>query len=72
LTMAKAFQTMTDITGSIEVAAAMASSNAARQLGLAGVGRIEAGCRADLCVVDQTGALQRVMQAGRWLPTPAQ
>jgi N-acetylglucosamine-6-phosphate deacetylase len=68
LTMAEAFQTMTVITGSIEVAAAMAATNAARHLGLAGVGRIEAGCRADLCVVDEHGALHRVMQAGRWLP----
>jgi N-acetylglucosamine-6-phosphate deacetylase len=71
LTMAEAFQTMTGITGSIEAAAAMAATNAARHLGLAEVGRIEAGCRADLCVVDDNGALQRVMQAGRWLPTPA-
>ena len=71
LTMAEAFQTMTDITGSIEVAAGMAATNAARHLGLAGVGRIEAGYRADLCVVDENGALQRVMQAGRWLPAPA-
>jgi N-acetylglucosamine-6-phosphate deacetylase len=71
LTMAEAFQTMTEITGSIEVAAAMAATNAARHLGLPGVGRIEAGCRADLCVVDDNGALHRVMQAGRWLPTPA-
>jgi N-acetylglucosamine-6-phosphate deacetylase len=69
LTMAEAFQTMTGITGSTEAAAAMAATNAARHLGLAGVGRIEAGCRADLCVVDENGALQRVMQAGRWLPS---
>jgi N-acetylglucosamine-6-phosphate deacetylase len=71
LTMAEAFQTMTGITGSIEVAAAMAATNAARHLGLSGVGRIEAGGRADLCVVDDDGVLQRVMQAGRWLPGPA-
>jgi N-acetylglucosamine-6-phosphate deacetylase len=71
LTMAEAFQTMTGITGSIEVAAAMAATNAARHLGLSGVGRIEAGGRADLCVVDDDGALQRVMQAGRWLAGPA-
>jgi N-acetylglucosamine-6-phosphate deacetylase len=70
LTMAQAFQTMAEITGSIEVAAAMAGTNAARQLGLDGVGRIEAGCRADLCVVDDDGALQRVMRAGRWLAAP--
>lgn len=71
LTMAEAFQTMTSITGSIEVVAAMAATNAARHLGLAGVGSIEAGCRADLCVVDENGTLQRVMQAGRWLSVPA-
>jgi N-acetylglucosamine-6-phosphate deacetylase len=71
LTMAEAFQTMAGITGSIEVAAAMAATNAARHLGLKGVGRIEAGGRADLCVVDDDGALRRVMQAGRWLPGSA-
>jgi N-acetylglucosamine-6-phosphate deacetylase len=71
LTMAEAFQTMSGITGSFEVAAAMAATNAARQLGIPGVGRIEAGGRADLCVVDENGALRRVMQAGRWLPGPA-
>jgi N-acetylglucosamine-6-phosphate deacetylase len=71
LTMAEAFRTMTGITGSIEVAAAMAATNAARHLGLDGVGRIEAGGRADFCVVDENGALQRVMQAGRWLPESA-
>jgi N-acetylglucosamine-6-phosphate deacetylase len=71
LTMAEAFQTMIDITGSIEIAAAMAATNAARHLGLNGVGRIEAGGRADLCVVDDDGALQRVMRAGRWLPGTA-
>ena len=71
LTMAAAFQTMAGITGSIEAAAAMAATNPARHLGLAGVGRIEAGYRADLCVVDEDGVLQRVMRAGRWLPAPA-
>ena len=70
LTMAEAFQTMTGITGRIDLAAAMASTNAARHLGLDGAGRIEAGARADLCVVDEDGGLQRVMQAGRWLPSP--
>ncbi len=68
LTMAEAFQTMAGLTGRIEVAAAMAATNAARHLGFDGVGRIEAGARADLCLVDENGALQRVMQGGRWLP----
>jgi N-acetylglucosamine-6-phosphate deacetylase len=70
LTMAEAFATMVGITGSIEVVAAMAASNAARHLGLDEVGRIAPGFRADLCVVDDQGALQRVMQAGRWLTEP--
>jgi N-acetylglucosamine-6-phosphate deacetylase len=68
--MAEAFATMVGITGNIEVAAAMAAGNAARHLGLDNVGRIEPGSRADLCVVDDRGALQRVMQAGRWLAEP--
>ena len=68
LTMAEAFQTMTGLTGRIDLTAAMAATNAARHLGLDEVGRIEAGARADLCVVDENGALQRVMRAGRWQP----
>ncbi|MFP5283102.1 MAG: amidohydrolase family protein, partial [Actinomycetes bacterium] len=71
LTMAEAFRFMTSLTGRLDTVAHMASTNAARHLGLLDVGRIEAGCRADLCVVDGTGTLQRVMQAGRWLPEPA-
>ena len=55
---------MTGIIGDIETVAAMASTNAARQFGLADVGAIEAGRRADLCVVDDHGVLQRVMQRG--------
>ncbi len=67
LTMAGAFERMTGIVGDVEAVAAMASSNAARHFGLEEVGRIETGCRADLCVVDDHGALQRVMHGGRWL-----
>ena len=67
LTMSEAFHGMTDIIGEIDTVAVMASTNAARHLGLREVGRLEAGCRADLCVVDDQGVLQRVMQAGRWL-----
>ena len=70
LTMAEAFRVMTGIVGDIETVAGMAASNAARHFGLSDVGRIEAGGRADLCVVDDKGALQRVMQAGRWLTAP--
>ena len=67
LTMAEAFRLMTGIVGDVETVAAMAATNAARQFGLSDVGRIAAGCRADLCVVDNAGVLQRVMHAGRWL-----
>jgi N-acetylglucosamine-6-phosphate deacetylase len=67
LTMAEAFRIMTGIIGDVETVAAMAATNAARHFGLSHVGRIEAGCRADLCVVDDDGVLQRVMHAGRWL-----
>lgn len=66
LTMAAAFQVMTGVVGDVAVVAAMASTNAARYFGLADVGRIEPGARADLCVVDDKGTLRRVMQAGRW------
>lgn len=71
LTMAGAFAAMTSILGDIPAVAAMASTNAAAKLGLDGVGRIEAGARADLCVVNDRGLLQRVMQAGQWLPPVA-
>lgn len=71
LTMAGAFERMTGLVGDIEAVAAMASSNAARHFGLDEVGRIETGRRADLCVVDDHGVLQRVMHGGRWLPGPS-
>ena len=70
-TMAAAFEVMTAIVGSVELVAAMASGNAARHLGLTDAGRIEPGARADLCVVDDAGRLQRVMQAGEWLEVGA-
>ena len=71
LTMAGAFRVMTAITGDIPTVAALASTNPARRFGLAEVGRIEPGCRADLCVVDDQGVLQRAMKAGQWLSRPA-
>jgi N-acetylglucosamine-6-phosphate deacetylase len=70
LTMAGAFRVMTAITGDIPTVAALASTNAARRFGLADVGRIEPGRRADLCIVDDQGVLQRVLRAGAWLPPP--
>lgn len=62
---------MIGLIGDVESVSTMASTNAARHFGLAEAGRIQAGARADLCVVDEAGALMRVMQAGRWLPTPS-
>jgi N-acetylglucosamine-6-phosphate deacetylase len=70
LTMAGAFELMTGIVDDIATVAAMASSNAARSFGLPEVGTIAPGRRADLCVVDGAGALQRVMRGGRWLSRP--
>lgn len=67
LTMARAFELMTGVVDDIVAVAAMASTNAARRWGLAEVGLIAPGRRADLCVVDRDGALQRVMRNGRWL-----
>jgi len=68
LTMARAFEYMTRIVRDISAVAAMASSNPADRLGLREVGRIAPGDRADLCVVNDQGALLRVMQSGQWLP----
>lgn len=70
LTMAAAFRQLTAALGDVGAAAVMASTNPARHFGLTGVGRIEVGARADLCLVDEDGVLLRVMQAGAWLPAP--
>jgi N-acetylglucosamine-6-phosphate deacetylase len=67
LTMAGAFALMASLIGDLALVSAMASSNAARHFDLEGLGRIEAGGRADLCVVDDHGVLQKVMQAGQWV-----
>ena len=67
-TMATVFEVMTGIVGDVGRVALMAATNPARHLGLDGVGRIETGARADLCVVDAHGRLQRVMRSGEWLP----
>lgn len=40
-------------------------------LGLSGVGRIAAGCRADLVVLDDAVEVQGVLQRGVWLTAPA-
>ena len=66
LTMDRAFAVMTEIVGDIPTVAAMSATNAAQHFGLADVGRIEPGALANLCVVDERGVLQRVLQAGLW------
>ncbi len=67
LTMAEAFRRATASIGDIAVVAALAATNAADRFGLEGVGRLEPGARADLCLVNETGELQRVMQGGEWV-----
>lgn len=69
LTMAAAFERMVGLGYPIEQVAAMAATTPARWHGLAGVGELAPGCRADLCVVDDRGRLLRVMQAGSWVTT---
>lgn len=66
LTTALAFARVVGITGDLAAAARAASTNAARHFGL-DAGTVEAGGPADLCLVDDDGALQRVMRRGRWL-----
>lgn len=70
-TMAAVFAIMTEVVGDVAAVAAMAATNPARHLDLPDAGRIEAGARADLCVVDEHGRLRRVMRSGQWLGGPA-
>jgi N-acetylglucosamine-6-phosphate deacetylase len=80
LTMADAFAFVVRNGASIVDAATMAATTPARRHELAAapygedaaedaVGEIRVGARADLCVVDEQGFLQRVMQGGRWVDT---
>jgi N-acetylglucosamine-6-phosphate deacetylase len=80
LTMADAFALVVRNGASIVDAATMAATTPARRHELAAapygedaaedaVGEIRVGARADLCVVDEQGFLQRVMQGGRWVDT---
>lgn len=71
LTMAGAFAYLVGQGHPIADVAAMAATTPARWHGLADVGEIAPGCRADLCVVDDHGLLLRVMQAGTWLGATA-
>lgn len=83
LTMAAAFAFVVSAGIPIPDVARMAATTPARTHGLApqkgarssvgadgargGVGEIAVGARADLCLVDDHGVLQQVMQTGRWV-----
>jgi N-acetylglucosamine-6-phosphate deacetylase len=69
LTTGRAFALVVGLTGDLPGAARLASTNAARHFGL-DAGRVEAGGPADLCLVDDTGVLQRVLRRGRWVEAP--
>lgn len=64
LTMADAFACLVGLGVPIPDAARAAATTPARWHGLASVGAIEVGRRADLCVVDDDGILRRTLQAG--------
>jgi N-acetylglucosamine-6-phosphate deacetylase len=68
--MNRAFHNVQQFAGASPSAAArMASTNAARRLGLASrLGRIEIGMRADLAVIHpETGAVAATMRSGKWI-----
>ena len=69
LTTGRAFALAVRLTRDLPGAARLASTNAARHFGL-DAGRVEAGGPADLCLVDDTGVLRRVMRRGRWVEAP--
>jgi N-acetylglucosamine-6-phosphate deacetylase len=71
LTTADAFAFVVGVGCSVPEAATMAATTPARRHGLVDVGEIRVGARADLCVVDDQGRLQRVMHRGQWLQPPA-
>ena len=48
-------------------AAIMAATTPARRFGLDEVGQLSVGRRADLCILDDDGVLQRVLRHGEWL-----
>lgn len=67
LTMAAGFAFLVSLGLSIPGASHLAASTPARRHGLDGRGTIEVGAAADLCVVDDAGRLQRVLQDGAWV-----
>ncbi len=67
LTMGGAFELVVGLGVPIADAARMAATTPARCHGLDDVGVIETGRRADFCLVDDAGLLQRVMCGGSWV-----
>lgn len=67
LTMGRAVENLVSYGVSIPEVARMAATTPARGHRLAGVGVVEPGARADLCVLDEAGALQRVLHGGEWV-----
>ncbi|UTT65498.1 N-acetylglucosamine-6-phosphate deacetylase [Janibacter sp. CX7] len=68
LTMAGAVRHSVSSGFTLEAAVTAATATPAASLGLTDVGRIEAGARADLVVLDDDLAVTRVMRAGSWVP----
>lgn len=72
LTMAHAFRFVVEEVGvSIPEAALMAATTPARWHGLDEVGELSPGRYADVCLVDDQGALHGVMRRGEWIVEPA-
>lgn len=67
LTMAAAVELVVGLGVPIGDVAMMAASTPARHHRLNTVGVIAPGRRADLCLIDDRGRLQRVMQSGAWV-----
>jgi N-acetylglucosamine-6-phosphate deacetylase len=66
LTMDAAFRRAVHAGLSLVDAARMAATTPARAIGLAEVGVLEPGMRADLVVLDESLSVQRVMRGGAW------
>ncbi|HMS37495.1 MAG TPA: amidohydrolase family protein, partial [Arachnia sp.] len=68
LTMSRAFRFVVQEVGvSIPDAALMAATTPAAWHGLSDVGRLAPGLRADVCLVDDEGALHGVLRRGDWV-----
>lgn len=69
--MDRAFQFVVQEAGvSIPEAALMASTTPARWHGLGEVGELSPGRWADVCLVDDDGALHAVLRRGEWVVVP--